>query len=160
MAGGSSWLPAGVAVAEVLVGDAVEAIAAPVEFFLQGDHAGAAGLQPASYVSSRAARDSGKCAASWAGQVRLPFLGQAIQGSGEVQGFVCGNGKLLQAGAGELIEVFKCDGGLTCSLLIHCTAFIMEDLLHPKARRGTVEQAEQGEMVILGGIAGQLDDRC
>jgi hypothetical protein len=34
----------------------------------------------------------------------------------------------------------------------------VEYLLHPKARRGAVEQAKQGKMIVLGGVAGQLDD--
>jgi hypothetical protein len=32
------------------------------------------------------------------------------------------------------------------------------DLLHPEARHRTIKQTEQGEMILLGGMAGQLDD--
>jgi hypothetical protein len=35
----------------------------------------------------------------------------------------------------------------------------MEHLFHPEARCGAVEQAEQSEVILLTGIAGQLDDR-
>ena len=38
-------------------------------------------------------------------------------------------------------------------------AFGLHHLLHPEARCGTVEQAEQGEMVVLGCVGGELDDR-
>ena len=40
------------------------------------------------------------------------------------------------------------------------TSLSVKHLLHPKAGGGAVEQAEQGEMIVLGGIAGQLDNRC
>jgi hypothetical protein len=38
------------------------------------------------------------------------------------------------------------------------TTFREEHLLHPEARRRTVEQAEQGKMVCLGGIAGEYNE--
>ena len=38
------------------------------------------------------------------------------------------------------------------------TTFVVKYLLHPEARRGTVEQAEQVEVVVLGRIGRQLDD--
>ena len=41
----------------------------------------------------------------------------------------------------------------------HVLPFVMEDLLHPKARGRAVEQAEQGEVVVLGRFGGQLDHR-
>src|SRR5206468_9862475 len=59
----------------------------------------------------------------------------------------------------KFIEIFKSDGGLACPLFIYCTAFVRKHLLHPKAGSGTVKQAEQGEMIVLGSTAGQLDDR-
>ena len=37
--------------------------------------------------------------------------------------------------------------------------FVWKHLLHPKTRRGAVEQPEQGEVIVLGGVGGQLDDR-
>src|SRR5262249_61011258 len=43
--------------------------------------------------------------------------------------------------------------------LVVCRAFIVTDLFQPKARGRTVEQAEQGEGILLGGMAGQLNDR-
>ena len=85
----------------------------------------------------------------------LPLLGQVIELGGEVQGFRLGNWKSLQ-----LCSIkFK---PLVCRVCVRLTTvafmFARAYLLHPKARRGAVEQAEQGEMIVLGGIAGQLDD--
>jgi hypothetical protein len=86
----------------------------------------------------------------------LPLLRQAIQLDGEVQGFRLSYWKPLQ-----LCSVkFK---PLICRVCVRLTTiafmFTSADLLHPKARRGAIEQAEQGEMIVLGGIAGQLDNR-
>jgi hypothetical protein len=58
----------------------------------------------------------------------------------------------------NLIEVFEGNRGLARPLFIDGTPLIVKYLLHPKARGGTVEQAEQSEMIILRGMAGQLDD--
>jgi hypothetical protein len=38
------------------------------------------------------------------------------------------------------------------------TALWKAYLLHPKACRRAVEQAEEGKMIVFGSIAGQLDD--
>ena len=91
--GDGGWgelIAAGVAVAEVLV-DAVQGVAAPVELFLQGDHAAQQGCGLVS-VGIRAARDKGNVLPV-ARAVRLPLLDQPVQGSGEVQGLsaVTGN---------------------------------------------------------------------
>ena len=93
--GDGGWgelIAAGVAVAEVLVGDAVQGVAAPVEFFLQGDHAAQQGCGLVFVgIESRTGQREMFC--QLPGQVRLPLLGQAVQGSGEVQGLsaVTGN---------------------------------------------------------------------
>ena len=78
---------AGVAVAEVLVGDAVEGVAAPVEFFLQGDHAAEQGCGLVSVFIESCAGQREVCG-QLRGQVLLPLLGQTVQVGGEVQGFV------------------------------------------------------------------------
>ena len=39
------------------------------------------------------------------------------------------------------------------------SSFIVKYLLHPKTSSRTVQKAEQGEMVVLGGIAGKFNDR-
>ena len=53
----------------------------------------------------------------------------------------------------------ECVGALSGSVLINCAALVVKGLLHPEAGRRTVEQAEQGEVVVFGGFGGQLDDR-
>lgn len=39
-------------------------------------------------------------------------------------------------------------------------AFGKTCLPEPKARRGAVEKSKEPQMVLFGGIGGQLDDRC
>jgi len=58
-----------------------------------------------------------------------------------------------------LIKIFKSNGGLACSLLIYRAPFIVEHLLYPKTSCGTVQQAEQGKMLVFGGSVRQLDNR-
>ena len=92
--GNCGWVElvaAGVAVAEIMVSDAVQGIAAPVEFFLQGDHAAQQGCGLV-FVGIESGTGQREMFCQLPGQVRLPLLSQAIQGSGEVQGFVCRNG--------------------------------------------------------------------
>ena len=109
--------------------------------------------------ASRAARDSGKCSASCPGRCVCHSWARRSRVVARSRGFSAATGNFCKPSASKLVEIFKSNGGLARPLLVHCTAFVVEYLLHPKARRGTVEQAEQGEMVFLGGIAGQLDDR-
>ena len=71
---------AGVAVAEILVGDAVESVATPVEFFLQGDHAAQQGCCLI-FVGIESGAGQREVFGQLPGQVRLPLLGQVIQGS-------------------------------------------------------------------------------
>jgi hypothetical protein len=96
------------------------------------------------------------------GQVRrevlVPLLSQVIQAYSELEGFLGGDRELLESCTGKLIEVFKGDRSLARALVIYGTPLIVKDLFHPKAGGGTVQQPEQGEMILLGGMAGQLDD--
>src|SRR5262249_313488 len=85
---------AGVAVAEVLVGDAVECVATPVEFFLQDDHATQQGCGLVS-MGIESGTGQGEVFCQLPGQGRLPLPGQVIQVRGEVQGFVCYDGEFL-----------------------------------------------------------------
>ena len=87
-------VPAGVAVTEILVSDAVQGIATPVEFFLQGDHAAEQGCGLV-FVVVEHCTGQREMFGQLPGQVLLPLLGQAVQVSGEVQGFLRCDGKLL-----------------------------------------------------------------
>src|SRR5262245_1288149 len=128
----------GVTVTEILVGETVESIAAPVEFFLQGDHLTQQG-EGLTFICVESGAGQGKACSQLVGQMRVPFLRETIQGGGEIEGLVLGDRKLLQAGARELIEILECDGGLTCASLINRTAFVVEDLFHPEAGCRAVE---------------------
>ncbi|MGH9848142.1 MAG: hypothetical protein ACREEM_56385 [Blastocatellia bacterium] len=43
-------------------------------------------------------------------------------------------------------------------MLINGSTFVVKDLLHPEARRRTVEQPQQSQMLILRRLYRQLDD--
>ena len=49
-------------------------------------------------------------------------------------------------------------GGRLKALVYALGTLAKEHHLHPKARRGAVQVAEQGEVVGFGGVVGQLDD--
>ena len=87
----------------------------------------------------------------------LPGLG--IESSSYVKRSNLREWKVLQTSSGVLVEVLESVCSLPRSMLIDSAAFIVKGLLHPEAGRGTVEQAEQCEMVIFGGLGRQLDDR-
>src|SRR5882724_6645707 len=89
-----------------------------------------------------------------------PSLGKAIQIGSEVKGRGLWHRKRLQLRPCKLITLIPPCSTYSCTFSSDMIAAFWEEyLFHPKARSGTIEQAEQGEMVVLGSIAGQLDDR-
>ena len=81
---------------------------------------------------------------------------EAVELASEVDGPLGGNGELLglcsvvlKSMLPTLVANPPADASIT---------FVTENLLHPKACSGTIKQAEESEMIVCGGIAGQLDD--
>ncbi len=90
----------------------------------------------------------------------MPLLGQAIQFDGEVQGFRLGDRERLQLRPCKFISFIPPGSTNSCAFGSNMITTLREEhLLHPKARRGAVEQTKKGKMIVLGGVAGQLDDR-
>ncbi len=136
----------------------VEPITAPVQLLLQGDHPAAEGQRPLP-GGVQGGAGGGLPGAEGGGEAGGEVLGEGVQAAGEVGGVGFGEGELLEAGAGELVEVLEGVRRLSGSLGVHRAALVMEHLLHPEARRRAVQQPEQGEVVVLARARRELDDR-
>jgi hypothetical protein len=80
-------------------------------------------------------------------------ISRGLKGPGEIERPGGGEGEIEQAGSCELASH-------TIGLFISATRLRLglEHLPHPKARRRTVQNAEEGEVVVFGGVGRELDD--
>ena len=91
---------------------------------------------------------------------RTSILYQVHKGSGKRQNGFSWNWESLQPRACELIKVLERISSLSGSMLVDGASLVVKRLLHPEASGGTVEQAEEAEVVVFGSVWRQLDDRC
>ena len=149
-------------------GEAVELVALPVEFLLQGNHHAAVGVPGRTPGFERTlecwpdrGRRVGQCAdrpvADDGGRRERGLdVGEGLKAAGDVERARGGEREGFESGAGELVPQFPLL--VTYAPPDSAVSFIDEDLLHPKAGSRTIEHAEECEVVCLCRLCRQFDD--
>ena len=83
-------------------------------------------------------------------------LGEAVELPGALQRSPCGNRELLELGPVELEELLPFGPAPSTD---SDPALSVEHLLHPETGGRAIEEAEQLQVVVFGGVFGELDDR-